>query len=73
MTTYQNIIVDALKSGAKLCCTEGENYKCWLVHPDGRHQNIRRDSAEIICQKYDKFLIFGNNNGILWKRSTEIS
>lgn len=67
MSRYQDMIVTALQDGARLCSTEGRNYKCWLVYPDGKHQNIRRKSAEIVCEKHSKSLVFGENRGIRWR------
>jgi hypothetical protein len=67
MNNYQKQIVEDLKTGAVLQCTEGENYRCWLVYPDGKHKNIRRDSANKICSDYENHLIFGQQHGIKWK------
>lgn len=63
---YQETIVNDLKNGARLQCTEGGNYKCWIVYPDGKTRNVRRDSAERVCRDYDRYLIFGEWAGIRW-------
>lgn len=68
MSKYQDKIVEALKSGSILQCTEGVNYKTWLVHPDGTSEYIRRNSANKICEKYDNMLIFGDLCGIRWRK-----
>jgi len=67
MTTYQISIANALKLGSKLQSSEGVNYKTWLTHPNGDIQNIRRDSAEVVCEKKKEYLIFGEVSGIRWK------
>jgi len=71
MSNYQLMILDALQMGAKLQCTEGENYKCWLVYPDGKKKNVRRDSAEKVCNENEQYLIFGEVDGIKWRNSAE--
>jgi hypothetical protein len=68
MSKYQTKIVEALKNGAKLQCTEGANYKTWLVYPNGKIENIRRDSANKVCLDYENKLVFGLNEGISWKK-----
>ena len=67
MSKYQRKIVDALKNGAKLQCTEGANYKTWLVHSDGKKENVRRDSANKVCSDFESKLIFGEWSGIRWR------
>lgn len=64
MTDYQNMIFEALQSGAKLKSTEGKNYKCWLVYPNGEKKTIRRDSAEKVCTENSSRLVFGEAQGI---------
>jgi len=64
LTKYQTKIVEALKNGAKLQCTEGPNYKTWLIYPDGRKENIRKDSAN---NDFESKLIFGEWSGIRWR------
>lgn len=59
-------IVELLKDGALLNCTEGTDYKTWLEFPNGNKQSIRRDTAEKICNVYMDKLNFGND-GITWK------
>jgi hypothetical protein len=68
MSKYQDKIIDSLKKGAKLQCGEGENYKTWLVYPDGKTENVRRDSANKICIDYENKLIFGEIAGISWRK-----
>lgn len=68
MSNYQNKILNALKNGAKLQCTEGKNYKTWLIHPNGEKENIRRDSANKICSNYENNLTFGDWDGIKWRK-----
>lgn len=67
MSKYQTKIVEALKNGAKLQCTEGENYKTWLVYPNGEKENVRRDSANKVCLDYESKLVFGEWSGIRWR------
>lgn len=67
MSKYQTKIVEALKSGAKLQCTEGVNYRTWLVYPNGETENIRRDSANKVCTDFFNKLIFGEYTGIRWR------
>ena len=64
MTNYQDQILKDLKNGAKLQCTEGINYTTWLIYPDGKKRNIRRDSAEKVCNENERLLIFGRHDGI---------
>ena len=66
-SNYQTKIVEALKNGAKLQCTEGSNYKTWLVYPDGKRKIVRRDSANKICSDFESKLVFGEWSGIRWK------
>jgi hypothetical protein len=68
MSRYQQRIVNALKVGARLQCTEGRNYRAWLVYTDGTIEKIRRDSANRVCMDYDKNLIFGEWGGIRWRK-----
>lgn len=66
MSKYQTKIVEALKNGAKLQCTEGVNYRTWLVYPNGETESIRRDSAIKICADFFDNLCFGEPDGIRW-------
>lgn len=45
MSNYQKTIVEELKNGSKIQSTEGANYRVWLIYPDGRTRNLRRDSV----------------------------
>lgn len=67
MSKYQVKIVEALKKGAKLQCTEGKKYKTWLAHPDGSKESVRRDSANKVCSDFESKLVFGEWSGIRWK------
>ena len=67
MSKYQTKIVEALKKGAKLQCTEGKNYKTWLIYADGKKQKVRRDSANKVCIDFESKLVFGEWSGIRWK------
>jgi hypothetical protein len=65
LSKYQREIVNELKDGALLRCTEGENYICWLFFPKTKKRRyIRRDSANIVCSKMESELVFGENGGI---------
>ena len=64
---YQTKIVEALKNGAKLQSTEGANYKAWLVYPNGKKENVRRDSANKVCSDFESKLVFGEWSGIRWR------
>lgn len=66
MTAYQEKIKQALMNGAKLQCTEGVGYKTWLVYPNGKTENIRRDSAIKFCADFFDNLCFGESDGIRW-------
>lgn len=72
MTAYQEKIKQALISGALLQCTEGENYKTWLVYQNGKIETVRRDSAEKVCEMYFNSLVFGETNGIRWNKKVTI-
>ena len=61
---YQEKIFEALKNGSKLQCTEGSNYKTWLIHPNGKTETVRRDSANKVCETYANKLVFGEHGGI---------
>lgn len=67
MNSYQNKIVEALKNGAKLR-TEGDNYKTWLIYPNGEKKVVRRDSANKVCIDFENKLIFGEMGGIRWRK-----
>ena len=67
MSKYQTKIVEALKNGAKLQCNEGANYKAWSVYPNGKKENIRRDSANKFCSDFESKLVFGEWSGIRWR------
>lgn len=69
MTKYQEQILKDLENGAKLQCTEGSNYKAWLVYPDGTERKVRRDSAEKVCYENDSLLIFGLHDGIIHRKA----
>ena len=66
MSKYQLKIIEALKGGAKLQCTEGSSYKTWLIYPNGVKEVIRRDSANKVCESYFGSLVFGESTGIRW-------
>lgn len=70
MSKYQQQIVEALKQGARLNCSEGRNYKTWLAYPDGRKVSVRRDSANKVCTDFESKLIFGKPEGISWRALT---
>jgi hypothetical protein len=72
MTAYQEKLKQALISGALLQCTEGKNYKTWLVYPNGKTETVRRDSAEKVCETYFNSLVFGETNGIRWYKKVTI-
>lgn len=67
VTKYQLKIIEALKLGARLQSNEGKDYKTWLIYPNGDELIVRRDSAEKVCEIYDRQLIFGEHLGIRWK------
>jgi tRNA G37 N-methylase TrmD len=69
MTKYQDQILKDLKNGAKLQCTEGRNYKTWLVYPDGTKRKVRRDSADKVCAENESILIFGRHDGIAHRKA----
>lgn len=69
MTKYQDQILKDLKNGAKLQCTEGSNYKVWLVYPDETERTVRRDSAEKVCNENESLLIFGRPDGIAHRKA----
>ena len=72
MTDYQLMILEALQIGAKLQSTEGENYRCWLIYPNGERKNVRRDSAEKVCNENGRYLVFGEQEGIRWREPKRI-
>lgn len=72
MTNYQLMILEALQVGARLKSTEGENYKCWLIYPNGERKNVRRDSAEKVCEENGQYLVFGEYEGIRWREPRRI-
>lgn len=62
LTSYQRSIIDNMKQGGILKCTEGANYKVWLKMPDGSIKSVRRDSAEVITSEDSyQFLAFDND------------
>jgi hypothetical protein len=67
MSDYQLMILEGLQIGARLQSTEGVNYKCWLVYQNGERRNVRRDSAERVCQDNERYLVFGEHEGIRWR------
>lgn len=69
MTAYQEKIKQALISGALLQCTEGKNYKTWLIYPNGKKEIVRRDSAEKVCESCFGSLVFGEISGIRWHKN----
>jgi len=69
LTAYQKKIKQALIDGALLQCTEGKNYKTWLIYPNGSIENIRRDSANKVCELYFGSLVFGESTGIWWRKN----
>ena len=71
MSDYQNMILEALQIGARLKSTEGENYKCWLVYPNGEIKKVRRDSAEKVCNENEQYLVFGEWQGIRWRNLSQ--
>jgi hypothetical protein len=71
MTKYQDQILKDLKNGAKLQCTEGSDYKAWLVYPDGTERKVRRDSAEKVCNENESLLIFGRPDGIAHRKAVQ--
>ncbi len=73
MSEYQQMIILALQNGAKLQSSEGTNYKCWLNYPNGERKNVRRDSAEKVCDEYQDSLVFGEMDGIRWKKPKRIT
>lgn len=54
-------ILNALKSGSVLQCTEGVSYKVWILHPDSRKESIRRDYAEKFCSENN--IVYGESKG----------
>ena len=71
MTKYQDQILKDLKNGAKLQCTEGSDYKAWLVYPDGTERKVRRNSAEKVCNENEGILIFGRPDGIAHRKAVQ--
>lgn len=67
MTKYQEEIFKDIKSGAKLQCSEGSDWKAWLNYTDGTSKKVNRRSAEIVCDVNSNVLSFGNNDGISYK------
>jgi hypothetical protein len=61
-------IVDKMKSGAKLQSSEGKYYKTWLVFPDGSTEKISKKIANQIAIKYADELIFGEHEGIRFRK-----
>ncbi len=43
-------------------CTEGRNYRVWLMS-NGKRTNIRRDTARKICEEFESELHFEGFNG----------
>lgn len=72
MTKYQNQILKDMKDGAKLRCTEGTNYKTWLLYPDGEKRTIKRDAAEKVCTENAELLLFGRHDGIAHRKASNI-
>jgi hypothetical protein len=71
MTKYRDQILKDLKNGAKLQCTEGSDYKAWLVYPDGTERKVRRDIAEKVCNENEGILIFGRPDGIAHRKAVQ--
>jgi hypothetical protein len=61
-------IVDKMKNGAKLQSSEGKYYKTWLVFPDGSTEKISKKIANQIAIKYVDELIFGEHEGIRFRK-----
>lgn len=64
LSSYQQKIWKSLLNGALIQCSEGINYKTWLIYPDGKREKVRRDSVESLCAKMDCYLKFGEYQGI---------
>ena len=66
-TEYQQWIIDEMKKGAVMKCTEGKNYKVWLSYVNGDEKIIRRNSANIITsiEDYTKYFSFGDEIGMI--------
>lgn len=69
LSKAQKIIIDEMINGAFLDCSEGKNYKAWLIYPDGRKKIINRISAERITSEFSyKYLILKENGWTInWK------
>lgn len=61
-------IVDKMKSGAKLQCSEGKYYKTWLVFPDGQTEKTSKTIANKIAIRYNDELVFGEQEGIRFRK-----
>jgi len=61
-TKYQQWIINEMKNGAVIKCTEGKDYKVWLSYANGDEIIIRRNSANIITSIEDceRYFSFGN-------------
>jgi hypothetical protein len=69
MKKLERKIFNALQNGARLQSSEGKNYKTWLIFENGETETIRRDLAESFCEKYEQDLVFGDWNGIYWRKN----
>lgn len=66
LTKFQNSILDKLKSGIHINCTEGKNYKVWFILPDGSKEFVRRNSASAVINANMHNLTFGKT--IFWNK-----
>lgn len=66
-TKYQKWIINEMKNGAVIKCTEGKNYKVWLSYKDGRRISIRRNSANKITsiENCDTYFSFGDEIALI--------
>ena len=67
VSNAQSSVIKHLKNGACLQCGEGEKYRTWLVLKNGMCVHVRRNTADIICDKFAEHLKFGGHNGIYWR------
>ena len=67
LSLYQRSIVDLIIDGCKVDCTEGKNYKVWVVLKTGIKKYIRKDSASIIFSSKSHQYFSFDNSGITLK------
>jgi len=67
LTDYQKKVFSLIKNGSKLQSTEGEEYKCFLIHKNGDKENIKTKTAESICEVMSGSLVFGEKEGIRYR------